>query len=89
MDDGATLITATLPTTAVLGAEFKIVGKATGLWTIAQNSGQSIVFGNTTTTTGVSGSLSSTLASDCVSLVCTTANNVFTVYNSMGNLTVV
>jgi hypothetical protein len=89
MDAGASLITATLPTTAALGAEFRIVGKAAGLWTVAQNSGQSIVFGSSTTTTGVSGSLSSTLAADCIHLVCTTANNVFTVISSVGNLTVV
>jgi hypothetical protein len=89
MDDGATLITATLPTTAALGTEFKIVGKAAGLWTIAQNSGQSIVFGSSTTTVGTGGSLSSTLAADCVSVVCTTANTTFTVYNAIGNLTVV
>ena len=87
MDDGATLITATLPTTAALGAEIRVVGKAAGLWKIAQNSGQSIVFSSVTTTVGTGGSLSSTLAADCVHLVCTTANTVFTVISAIGNIT--
>ena len=87
-DDGASLVTFTLPATAALGSVFGIVGKGSGLWTIAQASGQSIHFGNVTTTT-TTGSLSSTLQYDSVWLVCITANTVFAVYNSIGNITYV
>lgn len=88
-NNGATLITFTLPATAAYGAQLAVVGKAAGLWTIAQNSGQTIHFGNANTTTGAGGSLSSTNQYDVVFLLCTVANTDFTVINSIGNLTVV
>lgn len=89
-NDGVSLITYTLPTVAALGSMFMIVGKGTGLWTIAQSASQFIVFGNVTTTVGAGGSVSSNNAGDCIWLVCSTANNGFTVMNSEGgNLTYV
>lgn len=86
--DNAGLVTLTLPATAALGSRFQVVGKGAGGWTIAQASGQSIKFGTSTTTT-TTGSLASTNANDCVELVCTTANTVFTVFSAQGNITVV
>lgn len=86
--DNVGLVTLTLPVTAALGSVFEVMGKGSGGWTIAEASGQSIKFGNQTTTT-TTGSLSSTNANDCVRLVCTTADTVFTVASSIGNLTVV
>lgn len=88
-NDGASLVTFTLPTTAAYGTIMAIVGKAAGLWTIAQNSGQTIHFGATSTTTGATGTLSSTKQYDCVFLLCITANTDFVVYDAVGNLTVV
>jgi hypothetical protein len=87
-DDGATLVSFTLPATAALGSVFEIIGKGSGGWTLLQSTGQSIKFGSSTTTTS-SGSLSSTNANDSLRLVCTTANTVFTVASVIGNLTVV
>lgn len=88
VDDGASLVTLTLPATAALGSVFGIIGKGAGGWTIAQATGQSIHFGNVTTTT-TTGSLSSTLQYDSVWLVCITANTVFSVYDAVGNITYV
>lgn len=88
MDAGASLITATLPATAALGSIISFVGKATGLYTIAQNSGQTIHYGNQNTTTGVAGSLTSTNQYDCIELICVTANTDFVVRSSVGNFTV-
>jgi hypothetical protein len=88
-NDGATLVTFTLPATAAYGTIMAVVGKASGLWTIAQNAGQTIHFGSTNTTTGTGGSLSSTKQYDVVYLLCTIANTDFTVLQSIGNLTVV
>ena len=88
VDDGASLVTLTLPATAALGSVFGVIGKGSGGWTIAQASGQSIHFGNVTTTT-TTGSLSSTLQYDSVWLVCITANTVFSVYDAVGNITYV
>lgn len=87
--NNSSLITFTLPATAAYGTIMAIVGKGTGLWTIAQNSGQTIHFGITNTTTGTGGSLSSTKQYDVVYLLCSIANTDFTVLQSIGNLTVV
>ena len=81
-------ITATLPVTAAVGSVISIVGEGAGKWTIAQNAGQNIRFGDQTTTTGVGGSLAAILQHDCVDLVCTVADTSFVVRSSVGNLTV-
>lgn len=88
-NDGASLVTFTLPSTAAYGTVVAVVGKAAGLWTLAQNSGQTIHFAGVNTTTGVGGSLSSSKQYDAVFLLCTIANTDFTVIQSMGNLTYV
>jgi hypothetical protein len=84
-----TLVTLKLPATAVFGSIIEIVGKGLGGWMIEQNAGQQIIFGTMATTSGTGGSLSSGYYTDCVRLVCTTANDVFTVDNSIGNLVIV
>lgn len=86
-DNGASLVTYTLPATAPLGSFFEIMGASSGGWTIAEASGQTIHFGNVAATT-TSGSLSSTNQYDCVKLRCTTANTTFVVQNAQGNITV-
>lgn len=88
-NNGASPITFTLPATAVVGDTYIIVGASSGGWTVAQNAGQSINFGTSTTTTGTGGSLSSSNANDCIFISCHTANTGFTAYAPMGNITVV
>jgi len=83
-----TLVTVTLPSTAAIGSVISIVGKGAGLWRIAQNAGESIIFGSETSTGGVGGYLAATLLNDCAEIVCTTADTVWTVRSSIGNLTV-
>lgn len=79
----------TLPTTSALGANYSIIGKGAGGWQIAQNAGQNIQIGSTSTTVGVTGSISSTNQFDSLTLVCTTANTTFTGLNgSQGNITI-
>ena len=87
--DNGSLVTFVLPATCAFGSEFLIAGKGGGGWTINLNSGQTIHYGVTDTTTGTGGSLSSTKKRDVVTLVCTTEDTEFTVLNSIGNLTVV
>jgi hypothetical protein len=87
-DDGASLVTFTLPSTAAIGDWIEINGKGSGGWTLIEGTGQSIHIGNQTTTT-TTGSLSSTNQWDCVRLRCVTANLVFTVVSAVGNLTVI
>lgn len=83
------LVTLTLPASAVYGSVIAVVGKGAGGWKIAQNSGQTIHIGASNTTSGASGSLASTKQYDAVFILCTVANTDFTVYSSIGNLTVV
>ena len=88
-DNGATLVTYTLPVTAAVGAIFEIAGKSAGGWIIAQNASQVIHMGNQTTTVGTGGSIASTNQWDCVRLVCVTANTTFAVLSAAGNLTII
>jgi trimeric autotransporter adhesin len=88
-DDGATLVTLTLPTSSAIGNWVEINGKGAGLWKIAQAAGQQINFGSSPTTAGAGGSLASTLQYDSVKLRCITANTIWTVVAVQGNLTVV
>ncbi len=87
--NNAGLVTLTIPTTAAIGDIVRVTGKGAGGWLIAQNAGETIYFGASTTTTGVGGSLASTLARDGIELVCVTANNDWNVLSVQGNLTVV
>lgn len=89
MDAGSSLITATLPVTAAFGTVISIQGSGSGLWTIAQNAGQTIHFGAINTTTGSSGSLSSSNQYDCVDLLCISANTDWAVRGPVGNLSYV
>ena len=86
--NNAGLVTCTLPAVAVVGDVVRVTGKGAGGWLIAQNAGQTIYFGDLTTTTGVTGSLASTLVRDTVELVCVTTNNDWNVLSSIGNITV-
>lgn len=89
--NNASLVTLTLPATAALGDSIRIVGKGAGLWKIAQNATQQIVFGKLPATVGTGGSLTALQATDCVALRCTTSGTatVWTVEASQGNITVV
>jgi hypothetical protein len=83
------LTTFTLPATAALGTIIEIVGESAAGWTIAQNAGQNIQYGNVSTTGGVGGSLSSSNQYDTVKLICRLANTTWSVVSSVGVLNVV
>lgn len=86
----AGLLTMTLPATSAVGDVVAITGINTALgWKIAQNAGNTIHFGTSTTTPGAGGSLASTAIYDTVYLVCVTTNALWTVVSSIGNITVV
>lgn len=86
--NNAALVTLTLPAAAVVGDSVRVTGKGAGGWRIAQNAGQTIYFGTSTTTTGVGGRLDSTEVRDGIELVCVTANNDWNVISSIGNIDV-
>lgn len=80
-------VTFTLPDTAAVGDMVRVTGLQAS-WTIAQNAGETIYFGNDSTTTGAGGSLASTNARDVVELVCVVADTDWQVLSSIGNITV-
>lgn len=80
-------VTFTLPATAAVGDRIRVTGLQAS-WTIAQNAGQTVYFGNQSSATGVGGSLASTHARDAVEMVCVVANNDFQILSSVGNITV-
>lgn len=79
----------TLPATAAVGTQVAIQGNNSGLWQIAQNSGQSISFNGVVSTTGVTGSITSTGNFDSLYLLCVTANTNWVATSFVGNLDVV
>lgn len=80
-------VTFTIPTTAAVGSIIRICS-IQGLWTIAQNAAESIVFGAFATTVGVGGSLVATNVGDTIEIVCTVADTTWAVLSSIGNITV-
>lgn len=88
IDNGASLVTLTLPAAAVIGSVFQVVGFSSGGWKIAQLAGQTINFGNVATTVGVTGFISSTNQYDCITFRCVVANTTFVAYGAQGNPTI-
>jgi len=87
-DTGATQTFFALPTVAAVGSEIEIAGVSSGGWLLGQSTGQSINFGDLTTTVSIGG-LSSTNQNDYVKLVCVSANLTWNVIGSIGNITII
>ena len=83
-------VVVTLPAVSAVGDTVAVTGmnNATG-WKVAQNAGNQIFFGSSSTTAGTGGSLTSTATRDTVYLVCIVANGAWNAVGSIGNLTVV
>lgn len=79
----------TLPAVSAVGDKISVTGinNDTG-WQIAQNAGNQIFYGTSTTSAGIPGSLTSSKIRDAVTLVCTSANANWQVISSIGNITV-
>lgn len=88
-DNGASLVTYTLPATAALGDTYEVLGFSSGGWKIAQNASQLIHFGNVVTTTGTGGSLASSNSFDAITITCVVTNTTWCVSDSIGNITYV
>lgn len=74
----------TLPVTAGVGSIIQVIG-IDGIWNILQNAGQSIHFGNQTTTIGVGGSIDSSEIGDCITMVCIVTDTEFRIISAVGN----
>lgn len=82
-NNGASLVTYTLPSTAAQFSIVQIQGLSSGGWKIVYGSGASIVAGNLTSTT-TTGNISSVDATSGVTLLCTTANTGWQVISGVG-----
>ena len=88
-NNGATLITYTLPATAAQGTVISIAGFSAGGWTIAQNASQQIIFGSQSTTVGTGGSISSINQNDQIDMLCVEADLIWTVRSALEELTII
>lgn len=88
ISNNASTVTFTLPSSAAVGDIIRVSGIGAGGWAVAQNAGQTIHFGNQSSTTGVTGSLASTHDRDSIYLVCVVADDDFNILSSIGNITV-
>lgn len=87
--NGGALVALGLPLTAALGDEIRIIGNNASFWIVVQNAGNFINVGSHTSTTGVTGTVSATQKSDCMTIRCVSANGLeWTAESTMGNLTV-
>jgi len=87
--NNAGLVTLTLPVSSAYGSVIEVSGKGAGGWLIAQNAGNTIIFGSSSSTPGVGGSVASTGQFDTIRLVCTVVDAIWTVTSAVGNLTIV
>lgn len=87
INSGSALCTYLLPATAAIGQEVHVLGLGAGGWTVTQNAGQSMIYGDTTTTVGTGGSFSSQLPSDYIILRCIVANTTWKVVQTSNALT--
>lgn len=85
----ANAVVLTLPVTSAFGTTFEVSLQGGTSWQIAQNAGQSIRFGDVSTTVGTGGSLASTAQGNTLALVCDVADTHWFVKSSMGNVTIV
>lgn len=94
MANNSSLVTLALPNGGLslnisAGERIKVVGKGSGGWTITQTGAQFIHLGNSTTTIGAGGSLSSTNQYDSVEILCLVDNLEFTVTDVIGTITII
>lgn len=78
--------TFTLPATAAVGDLIAVTNAPGKNYSLSQNSAQTIHFGGRSTTTGVTGGLSSLEDCQSVYMVCSTANTDWIVLSSIGNI---
>lgn len=89
INNGASLVTLTLPTSPTLGDTFQVAGFSSGGWKVAQNASQVMQFGSTATTAGVTGFAASANQYDRI-LITYAASNTFvcTVMQCTGGITI-
>lgn len=78
-----------LPALSAVGTVIGITLDGAGSFSILQGAGQQVRLGAVTSTLGAGGSITSIAQGDSILMVCKTANTLWTIYNVLGNFTVV
>lgn len=86
--NNGSLVSLSLPASSAVGDIIEVCGKGAGGWRITQAVGQSINVGASSTTSGVTGSVSSSIVFNSIRLLCTVANTVWTALSHEGTLTI-
>lgn len=92
--NNTSLVTCTLPSTAVVGSVIRVTGIGDGGWKIEQNTSQQIIWneggvdGTDQTTIGTTGYLASSDKYDSVEIICLVADTTWGVLSSKGNITI-
>jgi len=86
---GGTDLLLTLPATSIVGDILAVTLDGSTSFTIVQGAGQQIRLGDSTSTLGTGGSISSLNQGDSIVLVCKQANTFWTCYGVTGNLEIV
>ena len=87
INNGASLVTLTLPSSPTAGDRYIIIGASSGGWKVAQPTVKFVQLpGGAVTTTGTSGSISSTNQYDAIAIVASPTANQYIVYWLDGNL---
>jgi hypothetical protein len=82
INNGASLVTLTIPTTVALGTWFEIVGQSAGSWIVQASSGQTITLLGVTS--AAAGTVAPQTAAGYIKIECTTANTGFTIISCTG-----
>jgi hypothetical protein len=83
--NGGAALVLNLPAVAAQGDEIEVYLDGAASWQIVQAANQQILYGNTQTTLGVGGSITSTSQGDSVRMLCVVANLRFIVLAGVGN----
>jgi hypothetical protein len=87
--NSASQLTFTLPATAAVGDTYQVCAVNTGGWITAQAAGQQIFMGNTSDTSGATGTIASaSTKGDWIEIVCYVANTTFYANLKQGEATV-
>lgn len=78
-----------LPAVSAQGQEIEVYLDGATSWQITQAANQQILYGNTNTTLGVGGSITSTSQGDSIRMLCTVTNLRWIVLAGVGNPTIV
>lgn len=87
--NGGSRVDLTLPVASSVGDTFSVIDKGGNLFRIVQAAGQQVFYQNSSTTLGATGTLTSQVIGDSLTLVCSVANTEWWAFPTSGTFVVV